>query len=73
MRTTGRSVSWVVYGATIRGKPTGLAAVCGQEEWDAMELATPGRHTLIKDGIRTEGEAEQFARTAPVAAAPTVA
>jgi len=73
MRTMMRSESWVVYGATIRGKATGLAAVCDQGEWDAMELAAPGRHTLIKAGISTEGAAEQFARTAPVVAEPTPA
>ncbi len=73
MRMATRSASWVVYGATIRGKATGLAAVCDQGEWEAMELAVPGGQTLIKAGIATEGEAEQFARTAPATPAATPA
>jgi hypothetical protein len=40
-----------------------MAAVCDQNEWVAMEQSQPGRHTLLKDGFATEGEAEQFART----------
>ena len=33
-----------------------------------MERTQPGRYTLLKAGIATEGEAEQFARAAPAAA-----
>jgi hypothetical protein len=74
MPTTTRSTSWVVYGASIRGKATGLAAVCNQGEWEAMERAIPGGQPLIKAGIATEGEAERFARTAVVhVAVPTAA
>jgi hypothetical protein len=65
MQTMTRSRSWVVYGAAIRGKQTGLAAVCEQREWEAMERAEPGVHQLIKAGISSEGEAEQFARFRP--------
>jgi hypothetical protein len=68
-----RSASWVVYGAAIRGKATGLAAVCDQGEWEAMELAVPGGQTLIKAGIATEGEAEQFARATPATPVATPA
>jgi hypothetical protein len=73
MRMASRSASWVVYGAAIRGKATGLAAVCDQGEWEAMELAVPGGQTLIKAGIATEGEAEQFARATPAAPVATPA
>jgi len=55
--------SWVVYRATFDRKAEAMAAVCDRTEWDAMELAQPGRCTLLKEGFATEGEAEQFART----------
>ena len=54
---------WVVYRMTLRGKTTGMSAVCEQSEWEAMELAQPGHHTLIRAGITSEGEAEQLARS----------
>jgi hypothetical protein len=41
-----------------------MNAVCEQGEWDAMELAQPGHHTLILAGITNEGEAERLARSA---------
>ncbi len=59
--------SWVVYRMTIRGKASGMNAVCEQGEWDAMERIKPGRHTLIRAGIANEGEAEQLARSEPPA------
>jgi hypothetical protein len=62
MRKAETPVSWVVYKMTIHGKPTEFNAVCEQGEWDAMELARPGYHTLVRDGITNEGEAERFAR-----------
>ena len=43
-----------------------MNAVCEQCEWDAMELAQPGRHALIQAGITNEGEAERLARSSPV-------
>ena len=55
-------VMWVVYKMTIAGKHTGINAVCEQSEWDAMELAWPGYHTLVKSGIASEAEAERLAR-----------
>jgi hypothetical protein len=30
--------------------------------WDAMELAEPGYHTLIRSGVTNEAEAERLAR-----------
>jgi hypothetical protein len=55
-------VSWVVYLMTLHNKTVGIKAVCEQSEWDAMELARPGYHTLIRAGIATETEAEKLAR-----------
>jgi hypothetical protein len=66
MSTTDKTVSWVVYRMTIHGKPSGMSAVCEQGEWDAMEHARPGYHTLVLAGIPTEGEAERLARIGPV-------
>ncbi len=65
MRAMEKVVSWVVYRMTIHGKPTAMNAVCEQSEWEAMELAAPGYHTLIRAGITNEGEAERLARTGP--------
>src|SRR5260370_42569165 len=62
MRNTEESKAWVVYRMTIHGKPTGMSAVCEQQEWDAMERAQPGHHTLIMAGLTNEGEAERLAR-----------
>jgi hypothetical protein len=58
-------VSWVVFRMTLPGKLAGANAVCEQSEWDAMELARPGYHTLIRAGIANEGEAEKVARAEP--------
>ena len=58
--------SWVVYRMSVHGKPLGGNAVCEQREWDAMELAQPGLHTLVQAGIATEGEAESLARLSPI-------
>lgn len=66
MKMTEQSISWVVYRMTIHGKPTQMNAVCEQKEWEAMELAQPGRHTLVQAGISNEGEAERLARSRPV-------
>jgi hypothetical protein len=54
--------SWVVYLMTLHNTPSGMRAVCGQAEWDAMERARPGYHTLVRAGIATETEAELLAR-----------
>lgn len=64
MRQVPTFSSWVVYRKNVRGKTLGGNAVCGREEWDAMELAQPGLHTLVQAGITTEKEAERLARGA---------
>lgn len=66
MREIEKVISWVVYRMTIHNKPTGMNAVCEQSEWEAMELARPGYHTLILAGIPNEGEAERLARSSPL-------
>ena len=62
MSKTEKSLSWVVYRMTIRGKPSEMNAICEQSEWEAMERAQPGYHTLVQAGITNEGEAERLAR-----------
>jgi hypothetical protein len=62
------SAGWVVYRMTINGKLSETNAVCEQSEWDAMEMARPGYHALVKADIPNEGEAERFARTPATAA-----
>jgi hypothetical protein len=47
---------------TLRGQALGGNVVCEQREWDAMELARPGYHLLVREGIKTEQEAEKLAR-----------
>ncbi len=68
MRKSVECRSWVVYRMMIPHKVTGTNAVCEQREWEAMELSHPGLHLLIQGGIPNEGEAEQLARTTPLAA-----
>jgi hypothetical protein len=58
------ALSWVVYKMKIAG-PQGPNAVCEQAEWDEMERVNPGYHTLIRQGIASEPEAERLAREAP--------
>ena len=60
--STQKTVSWVVYRMTIHKQPEGMNAVYEQSEWDAMERARPGYHTLLHAGITSEGEAERLAR-----------
>jgi hypothetical protein len=62
---TKKKMLWVVYRTTLRGKQGKSATInviCQQGEWDAMELAQPGHHTLVQAGIASEGEAERLAR-----------
>jgi hypothetical protein len=66
MKNNEKSTLWVVYRMTIHGKPSGMKAVCQQAEWEAMERAQPGYHTLVQAGIPNEGEAERLARSGPV-------
>ena len=53
---------WVVYEIGAAGKDQGINVVCDQDEWDALELAQPDKHKLIRTGITSEGEAERLAR-----------
>ena len=69
MSKTEECVTWVIYRMTIYGKPSGRQAVCEQGEWEAMERARPGYHTLLLAGITNEGEAERLARSTPVGGA----
>lgn len=62
-------VGWVVYRSHLAG-PQGPNAVCEQREWDAMELAEPGRDTLVRAGIASEAEAERVARESPGGTTP---
>jgi hypothetical protein len=59
------AVTWVVYA---EAGPGGVRSVCEQGEWEEMEKAQPGRRSLVKEGIATEGEAEGLARAGVVAA-----
>jgi hypothetical protein len=54
--------TWVVYQMPVKGIPAGIRGICQQWEWEALELAKPGIHTLIQAGIANEGEAERLAR-----------
>ena len=53
---------WVVYEIGGAEKGRGMNVVCEQNQWDALELAQPGKHKLIRTGITNEGEAERLAR-----------
>lgn len=53
---------WVVYRMAVRGSDAGVNAVCTQAEWAAMERDRPGHHTLLRDRIASESEAERLAR-----------
>jgi hypothetical protein len=57
-------ITWVVYLRSVK-RTNGIRAVCEQSEWDAMELAKPGLHQLIREGIGSEVEAERLARSEP--------
>jgi hypothetical protein len=62
MAKSNGAVTWVVYRMTVYGQASAMNAVCEQSEWDAMQLAWPGYHTLVKSGIASEAEAEKLAR-----------
>jgi hypothetical protein len=61
MRKTETVSAWVVY-SIAGGKQAGVMAVCSEGEWAALEIASPGGQTLVRAGIRSEGEAEVLAR-----------
>ena len=54
---------WVVYRAAVIGKLGGHNATCSQQEWETMERAQAGLHTLIREKIPSESQAEQLARS----------
>lgn len=58
--TTDRT--WVVYQMTVSGKRTGLHAVCSASEWEQMETGRPGYHSLVRQVVGSEGDAERYAR-----------
>lgn len=62
MRQSEECHAWVVYRMTLSKGVMGGNVVCEQREWDALELARPGFHLLVRDGIQTEQEAEKLAR-----------
>jgi len=62
MRTNEICRAWVVYRMTLHGAAVGGNVVCEQREWDAIEAAQPGYHTLLHTGLKTEQEAEKLAR-----------
>lgn len=72
MKRTKPEVLWVVYKMTIPGRPPGPNAVCEQTEWDEMESRRPGYHTLIRQHIANEVEAERLARESPGGTIPPV-
>ena len=59
---TMKNTLWVVYEIGAAEKDQGMNVVCDQDEWDAIELAQPGKHKIIRTGITNEGEAERLAR-----------
>lgn len=62
MRTAEVCRAWVVYRMTLYGGAVAGNVVCEQREWDALDRARPGFHTLLHAGIKTEQEAERLAR-----------
>ena len=54
--------AWVVYRMTLHGNVGGGNVVCEQREWEALERARPGYHTLLHSNLKTEQEAERLAR-----------
>ena len=62
MRSTEVCTNWVVYRMTLQNNTVGGNVVCKRREWDVIEAAQPGYHTLLHSGIKTEQEAEKLAR-----------
>ena len=62
MRDAATSTTWVVYRMRLSGNAVGGNVVCEQREWDALDSARPGYHTLLHAGLKTEQEAEKLAR-----------
>ena len=64
MRRTNQAVLWAVYQRAWKFHRTEVLvnAVCEQGEWDALQNAQPGVHTLVRGRIGSEEEAEKLAR-----------
>lgn len=62
MRVTEICTAWVVYRMMLKGNAVGGNVVCSQREWDVLDAASPGYHTLLHKGLKTEQEAEKLAR-----------
>jgi hypothetical protein len=62
MNAETKAAGWVVYTVTDLKLGGGMKVVCEQGEWDEMERARPGRHSLVREGIMCESEAEKLAR-----------
>ena len=64
VRRRQKPVTWVVYrrAMTLKNKRYESNAVCEQAEWDAIDLAEPGVHTLVRAGFQNETDAEKHAR-----------
>jgi hypothetical protein len=54
--------AWVVYKMTMPKNVLGGNVVCEQREWEVLDAARPGYHTLLYSGLKTEQEAEKLAR-----------
>ena len=70
---TSKPRAWVVYRLGPGHPHAGNHVVCSQAEWDALDRAVPGMHTLVMGLIPSEGLAEQLARSfqpPPQAATP---
>lgn len=63
MNAMAPRVSWVVYRMSPLQSPIAGIVVCQQNEWESMEKARPGYHTIIQGGIPSEAEAEKLARS----------
>jgi hypothetical protein len=64
MRKTNRAEFWAVYRRswTVQRKEVVSTAVCEQGEWEALDEAEPGVHSLVRGQIPSEEEAERLAR-----------
>lgn len=54
--------SWVVFLMPLHSNKQPARAVCSQGEWEELEAAQPGFHTMLQGGITNEAEAERLAR-----------
>ena len=56
----------VVYRITtlVNKAPIEVNVVCEQDEWEVLQRKKPGLHTLVREGMASEGEAEKLARGA---------